>query len=44
MISVSTSGIIPGIEKFMEEDLQLTYPYSLHAPNNELRSKIMPIK
>ncbi|GMX58612.1 MAG: 23S rRNA (adenine(2503)-C(2))-methyltransferase RlmN [Candidatus Microsyncoccus archaeolyticus] len=42
-ISVSTSGIIPGIEKFMEEDLQVNLSISLHAPNNELRSKIMPI-
>ncbi len=42
-ISVSTSGIIPGIEKFMEEDLQVNLSLSLHAPNNKLRSKIMPI-
>ena len=42
-ISVSTSGIIPGIEKFIKEDLQVNLSISLHAPNNELRSKIMPI-
>ncbi len=42
-ISVSTSGIIPGIEKFMEEDLQVNLSLSLHASNNKLRSKIMPI-
>lgn len=42
-ISVSTSGIIPGIEKFIEEDLQINLSISFHAPNSELRSKIMPI-
>ncbi len=42
-ISVSTSGIIPGIEKFMNEDLQVNLSISLHAPNNKLRSEIMPI-
>ncbi len=42
-ISVSTSGIIPGIEKFMKEDLQVNLSISLHAPNDKLRSEIMPI-
>jgi 23S rRNA (adenine2503-C2)-methyltransferase len=42
-ISVSTSGIIPGIEKFTDENLQVNLSISLHAPNNKLRSKIMPI-
>jgi 23S rRNA (adenine2503-C2)-methyltransferase len=42
-ISVSTCGIIEGIDKFMNEDLQVNLSVSLHAPNNELRSKIMPI-
>ncbi len=42
-ISVSTAGIIPGIEKFMQEDLQLNLSLSLHAPNDKLRSEIMPI-
>ena len=42
-ISISTSGIIEGIEKFTNEDLQVNLSISLHAPNNELRSKLMPI-
>lgn len=42
-ITISTCGIIPGIKKFMEEDGQVNLAISLHAPNNELRSKIMPI-
>lgn len=42
-ISVSTSGIVEGIEKFINEDLQVNLSISLHAPNNELRSKLMPI-
>lgn len=42
-ISVSTSGIVPGIKKFAKEPLQLNLAISLHAPNNELRSSLMPI-
>jgi 23S rRNA (adenine2503-C2)-methyltransferase len=42
-ISVSTCGIIDGIDKFIKEDLQVNLSISLHASNNELRSKIMPI-
>lgn len=42
-ISVSTSGIIEGIEKLMREDLQINLAISLHAPNNDLRSSLMPI-
>jgi 23S rRNA (adenine2503-C2)-methyltransferase len=42
-ISVSTCGIIPGIDKFANEDLQLNLALSLHAPNSELRSQIMPV-
>lgn len=41
-ISISTSGIIEGIEKLAKEGLQVNLAISLHAPNNELRSKIMP--
>jgi len=41
-ISVSTVGIIEGIKKFSEEKLQINLAISLHAPNNELRSKIIP--
>ena len=42
-ITISTCGIIPGIKKFMEEEGQVNLAISLHAPNDELRSKIMPI-
>lgn len=42
-ITVSTCGVIPGIEKFMQEFKQVNLAISLHAPNNEIRNKIMPI-
>lgn len=42
-ITVSTCGLIPGIEKFMNEDGQVNLAISLHAPNNEIRDKIMKI-
>jgi len=42
-ISVSTAGIIEGIEKFSKEGIQVNLAISLHAPNDELRSKLMPI-
>lgn len=42
-ITVSTSGIIPMIKKYAHEDLQTNLAISLHAPNDELRSKIMKI-
>lgn len=42
-ISLSTCGIVPGIYKLMEEELQLTLSVSLHAPNDEIRSSMMPV-
>ena len=42
-ITVSTCGVVPGIKKFMEEKGQVNLAISLHAPNDEIRSKIMPI-
>ncbi|KZZ82893.1 23S rRNA (adenine(2503)-C(2))-methyltransferase RlmN [Bacillus sp. SJS] len=42
-ITVSTSGIIPKIYKFADEQLQINFALSLHAPNNEIRSRLMPI-
>ena len=42
-ISISTAGITEGIEKLAEEKLQVNLAISLHAPNDELRKKIMPI-
>ena len=41
--SISTSGITDGIEKLAEEKLQINLAISLHAPNDELRSKIIPV-
>ena len=42
-ITVSTSGIVPKIEEFMNYDKQVNLAISLHAPNNKLRSSIMEI-
>lgn len=42
-ITVSTSGIIPRIYDFADLNLQVKLAVSLHAPNDELRSRIMPI-
>ena len=41
--SISTVGIIEGIEKLAKEKLQINLAVSLHAPNDELCSKLMPI-
>lgn len=42
-ISLSTCGVVPKIKELLDRRLQLTLSISLHAPNDELRSKIMPI-
>ena len=42
-ISLSTSGIVPRIYDLLEKKPQLTLSVSLHAPNNEIRSRIMPV-
>ena len=42
-ISVSTSGLVPMIYKFADEELQCTLSISLHATNDEKRSEMMPI-
>lgn len=42
-ITVSTSGIIPKIEQFMDYDKQVNLAVSLHAPNNIIRDSIMDI-
>ena len=41
-ITISTIGIISGIDKLAEENLQIGLAISLHAPNNELRKKLIP--
>jgi len=40
--SISTAGIIDGIDSLADEKLQINLAISLHAPDNKLRSKIMP--
>ena len=42
-ITVSTSGIVPKIYEFAELGIQIRLAISLHAPNDKLRSEIMPI-
>ncbi|WP_223066474.1 23S rRNA (adenine(2503)-C(2))-methyltransferase RlmN [Paenibacillus caui] len=42
-ITVSTSGIVPSIYKFAEEGTQINLAISIHAPNDALRSKLMPV-
>lgn len=42
-ISLSTCGVVPGIRRLAEEDLQLTLSISLHAPDQETRATIMPV-
>ncbi len=42
-ISLSTCGIVPGIDKLAEKKLQLTLSISLHAPSDEIRNTIMPV-
>ena len=42
-ISLSTCGVVPGIRRLAETGLQLTLSVSLHAPDSETRSKIMPV-
>lgn len=41
-VTVSTVGIVPQIVRFAEEDLSVHLVLSLHAPNQELRKKIIP--
>ncbi len=42
-ISLSTCGLVPGIDALAERDLQLTLSVSLHAPDDETRRQIMPV-
>jgi len=42
-ISVSTCGIIPKIYEYANETIKTNLAISLHAPNNELRNRLMPI-
>ena len=42
-ITISSCGVVPGIEKFSNAEGQVNLAISLHAPNDEIRNKIMPI-
>ena len=42
-ISLSTCGLVPKIDALAEKKLQISLAISLHGPNNEIRSKIMPV-
>ena len=42
-ISLSTCGLVRKIDELAQKKLQLTLSISLHAPNNEIRNRIMPV-
>ena len=42
-MTVSTSGVIPGIERLAGEGIQVELSVSLHAPDDALRSRLMPV-
>jgi 23S rRNA (adenine2503-C2)-methyltransferase len=42
-ITISTCGVVPGIRRLAEEGFQFELSVSLHAPNDALRSRIMPV-
>ena len=42
-ITVSTCGLVPGMERLAGEGLQVELSVSLHAPGDELRSRLMPV-
>ena len=42
-ISLSTCGVVPGIKRLGERRMGVTLSVSLHAPNDELRSLLMPV-
>lgn len=42
-ITISTCGVIPGIERFSTEGIQVELCISLHASNDEQRARIMPV-
>ncbi len=42
-ITVSTVGLVPGINKLAEEGVAVTFALSLHAPDDELRDELIPV-
>ncbi len=41
--TISTVGIVPGIRRLAEEGLQVELAVSLHAPNDEIRDRLVPV-
>lgn len=42
-ITLSTCGVVPGLERLADEGIQFELSVSLHAPNDALRSQLMPV-
>ena len=42
-IAISTAGWVPGIERLADEPMQVKLALSLHAPDDALRSELMPV-
>ena len=42
-ITISTCGIVPAIDRLSQESLKVTLALSLHAPNDDIRRRIMPV-
>jgi 23S rRNA (adenine2503-C2)-methyltransferase len=42
-MTISTAGVVPGIERFTAEGVQVNLAISLHAPDDALRTRLMPI-
>ncbi len=42
-ITISTCGVVPGIERLAREGIQFELSVSLHAPDDELRASLMPV-
>ena len=42
-ITISTCGVVPAIYKLMQEEIPVTLTLSLHAPFDDMRSKMMPV-
>jgi 23S rRNA (adenine2503-C2)-methyltransferase len=42
-ISLSTCGLVPKIDELAEKKLQISLAISLHGPNDQIRSQIMPV-
>lgn len=42
-MTISTAGVVPGIKRFTKEGIQVNLAISLHAADDELRTRLMPI-